>query len=115
MDGGAENLDLTKDLLEHYHIQQTIISPYHPQSNGLVECGHESIVNSLAKYSKKPDDWVKNLMLALWADRISVRRSTGYSAFELVYGRECLLPVELSVMSWSLIDWDGIKDREDLI
>jgi hypothetical protein len=33
-------------------------------------------------------DWVKHL---LWADRISVRRSTGYSAFELVYGRECLL------------------------
>ena len=61
MDGGAENLDLMKDLLEHYRIQWTIISAYHPQSNGLVERGHESIVNSLAKYSKEPGDWVKHL------------------------------------------------------
>ena len=77
--------------------------------------GHDSIVNSLAKYSKEPGDWVKFLPLALWADRISVRRSTGCSAFELVHGRECLLRVELSVASWSLIDWDDIKEREDLI
>jgi hypothetical protein len=115
MDNGAENLDLTKDLLERYRIRQTFVSRYHPQANGLVERGYESIVNSLAKYSKKPGDWVEHLALALWADRISVRRSTGYSAFELVYGRECLLPVELSVMSWSLIDWDSVKDRDDLI
>ena len=80
-----------------------------------MERGHESIVNSLAKCSKEPGDWVKHLPLALWADRISVRCSTGYSAFELVYGRECLLPVELSVTSWSLIDWENIKNREDLI
>ena len=115
MDRGSENLDLTKDLLEHYRIQQTIISAYHPQANGLVERGHDSIVNSLAKYSKQPGDWVKYLSLTLWADRISVRHSTGYSAFELVYGRECLLPVELSVASWSMIDWDEIETREDLI
>jgi hypothetical protein len=111
MDRGTENLDLTKDLLEHYRIQQTYVSEYHPQANGLIERGHESIVNSLAKYSREPGDWVKHLSLALWADR----RSTGYSAFELVYGRECLSPVELSVASWSLIDWDSVKTRMDLI
>jgi hypothetical protein len=115
MDGGSENLSLTEDLLQHYRIQQTIVSPYHPQANGLVERGHDSMVNSLAKYSKRPGDWVEHLPLALWADRISVRRSTGYSAFELVYGRDCILPVELSVTSWSLVDWDAVKDREDLI
>jgi hypothetical protein len=115
MDGGSENLSLTKDLLGHYRILQTIVSAYHPQSNGLEERGHDSIVNSLAKYSKRPGDWVEHLPLALWADRISVRRSTGCSAFELVYRRDCILPVELSVTSWSLIDWDNIKDHEDLI
>ena len=115
MDGGAENMDLSKDLLEDYGIQRTVISPYHPQANGLVERGHEPIVNSLAKYSIEPGDWVKSLPLALWADRISVRRSTGYSAFELVYGRECLLPVELSVKSWGMVDWDSVKSREDLL
>ena len=40
MDGGSENLDLTKALLERYRIKRTVISVYHPQSNSLVERSH---------------------------------------------------------------------------
>ena len=114
LDRGSENLNLTKDLLEHYRIQRTVISAYHPQANGLVESGHDSIVNSLSKYcSKNPTGYDKYLPLALW---VSVRRSTGYSAFELVYGRDCLLPVEFSLESWSVVDWEGeVTTREDLL
>jgi transposase InsO family protein len=105
LDRGSENLNLTKGLLEHYRIQRTVVSAYHPQSNGLVERGHDSIVNSLSKYcSKRPEEWAQYLPLALWADRVSVRRSTGYSAFELVYGRDCLLPVDFTLESWSVVD-----------
>ena len=116
MDGGSENLDLTKALLEDYKIKRMVISPYHPQANGLVERGHAPIVNSLAKLCRQLNtgNWMQFLPLALWADRISVRRPTGYSAFEMVYGRDCLLPVEFSIASWSTVDWD-ISDREDLI
>ena len=100
LDGGRENMDMTGDLLEDYRIQNTVISAYHPQTAGLVERGHGPIVNSLAKYCRdSPETWPKHLSLALWADRISIRRSTGYSAFELLYGRECLLPVELIIES----------------
>jgi len=100
LDRGSENLNMTKDLLEHYGIKRTVVSAFHPQANGLVERGHDSIINSLSKYcSKSPTDWVKYLPLALWADRISVRRSTGYSAFELVYGQDCLLPVDFALES----------------
>jgi hypothetical protein len=115
LDGGSENLDLTRDLLEHYRIKRLDISSYHPQSNGLVEYGHSSIVNSLAKYSKQSGDWVEHLPLVLWADRVSVCRPTGYSVFESVYGCECLLPVEFSVASWSMVDWKQVRDREDLL
>jgi hypothetical protein len=116
LDGGRENLDLTKDLIDRYHIKGTVVSAFHPQANGLVERGHDPIVNSLAKYCHDtPTDWVKFLPLALWADRISVRRSTGYSAFELVYGRECLLPIEFAVRSWAMIHWENVDSREDLI
>ena len=118
LDRGSENLDLMKDLLEHYRIQRTVISAYyHPQANGLVERRHDSIINSLSKYcSKKPEEWEKYLPLALWADRVAVRRSTGYSAFELVYGRDCLLPADFTLESWSVVDWEGeVKTREDLL
>ena len=109
-------MDLTKTLLEHYKIRNTVISGYHPQANGLVERGHAPIVNSLTKYcGGSPQLWPQYLALALWADRISVRRSTGYSAFELLYGRECLLPVELMIESWQTVDWDAVQSREDLI
>jgi hypothetical protein len=57
---------------------------------------------------------VKYLSLALWADRISIRQSTGYSAFEMIYGRDCLLPIELLVESWGMVDWDEVKTRDDL-
>ncbi len=115
MDGGTENLDLTQELLTRYKIRNLRISAYHPQSNGLVERGHGPIVNSLAKFKDRPGTWVDHLHLALWADRVSVRRSTGYTAFELLYGRDCILPVELSIASWSMVDWDDIRTREDLI
>jgi RNase H-like domain found in reverse transcriptase/Integrase zinc binding domain len=116
LDGGRENMGATEDLLEDYRIQNTIISAYHPQTAGLVERGHGPIINSLAKYCHhEPLSWPKHLALALWADRISVRRSTGYSAFELLYGRDCLLPVELLIESWQTVDWEAITSRDDLI
>jgi hypothetical protein len=94
-----------------------VISAYHLQSNGLVERGHDDIVNSLLKYcSKDQENWDQYLPLVLWADWISVCRTTGYSAFELVYRRDCLLPINLSLPSWSLVDWnEEVKTREDLL
>lgn len=117
VDGGSENKLVAKSLLEDYRVKRILVSAYHPQANGLVERGHDAIVNSLSKYcSQQQGKWVDYLPLALWADRISVRRSTGHSAFELLYGRDCLLPVELSVASWSMIDWEGeVSTREDLL
>jgi transposase InsO family protein len=116
MDNGPENQDITKSLLEHYNVKNINISVYHPQSNGLIERGHGPVVNALAKYSaEKKAQWNLVLPLALWADRVTVRRSIGYSAFHLLYGRDCLLPVDFTVVSWSLVDWNEVQEREDLL
>jgi len=119
MDRGSENIDITSVLLETYNVRQIYTSAYHPQTNGLVERGHGPVINALSKYcGGSPADWPKYLSLALWADRVSVRESTGYSAFELLYGRDCLLPVEFTLESWSVVDWEGeVREghREDLI
>ena len=58
---------------------------------------------------------MQHLPLALWSDRVSVRCSIGYSAFEIVYGSECLLPVQFSILSWNMVDWEEIRTREDLL
>jgi len=116
VDSGAENKDVAKDLLENYNVKRVSISAYHPQSNGLVERGHDAIKNTLSKYCRgRVNSWHRYLPLTLWADRISVRQSTGYSAFELVYGRSCLLLIEFELSSWSTVDWEEVRTREDLI
>jgi len=43
------------------------------------------------------------------------RRSTGYSAFQLLYGRECILPIEFSSLLWSMVDWSNFQTKEDLL
>jgi hypothetical protein len=50
-DNDPETQDITKSLLEHYNVKNVNISAYHPQSNGLVERGHDPVVNAIAKYS----------------------------------------------------------------
>lgn len=116
LDGGAENKGDTAELLELHGVKRIPISAYHPQSNGLVERGHGPIVDSLSKYCQGfPEQWPQYLSLALWADRIAVRRTTGYSAFRLMYGQECVLPVEMSEASWSTVNWFQVRTREDLI
>jgi hypothetical protein len=50
LDGGAENLGSTDEMMKKYGMNGVSIAPYHPQSNGLIERGHQTIINAIAKY-----------------------------------------------------------------
>jgi len=95
-DNGAENQKTTKILIEHHRIKNISIATYHLQSNAVVERGHQQVVDGLAKLGPK---WVKNLSLVLWADRITTRASTGFTLYRLVFGQDCVLPIELTAAS----------------
>jgi hypothetical protein len=49
------------------------------------------------KISNNPRHWHKILSEALWAHRISKHCATKVSQFELAYGQEAVLPVEISL------------------
>jgi hypothetical protein len=49
------------------------------------------------KIADNPKHWHRNLSEALWAHRISKHSATKVSPFELVYGQEAVLPVEISL------------------
>eukprot|EP00253_Pinus_taeda_P025421 PITA_25421 len=71
---------------------------YHPQGNGLAKSSNKSLVNIIKKLleiSKK--GWHKKLINALWADRVSQKKSIGMSPFELVYGTDTVFPTSLAV------------------
>lgn len=48
-DGGPKNRLWTEILMETYGIQNVRISAYYPQANGMVERGHQPVVDALSK------------------------------------------------------------------
>ncbi len=71
-------------------------SPYHPQSDGMVEKFNSTILKILSMYCEKNQrDWDEYLSLALFAYRTATHESTGESPFYLLYGRDAILPVNL--------------------
>ena len=114
-DNGSENQKIAKELIDRYQINNINIASYHPQSNGLVERGHQPIVDALAKMSNNNNKWVKNLPAVLWADRITTHVSMGFTPYKLVFGQDCVLLVELNAASWATINWKNVRSREDLL
>ena len=43
------------------------------------------------------------------------RASTGYAPYKLVFGQDCVLPVELRAASWAIIAWEKVRMLEDLL
>jgi transposase InsO family protein len=96
-DNGPEFQGACALLLRKYDIPQIRISPYNSQANGVVEQGHFAIREALVKACKgRIQDWPLKLRAVLFADNITVRRSTGYSAYYLLYGVEPVLPFDLT-------------------
>jgi hypothetical protein len=51
----------------------------------------------------KPCQCYTLLTYALWADRTTTKVSTGCTPFQLVYGQESILPIELELSSLRLM------------
>jgi transposase InsO family protein len=85
------------NLCEQYGITVVHSTPYYPQVNGLAEYSNKSLINiskRLLEENKK--DWDSKLKFALWADRVTTKRSLGISPFQLMYGVEVIFPSQLS-------------------
>ena len=77
---------------------------YYPQGNGLAE----STIKNLIKIIKiivdqNQKNWRKYLIFALRADRITHKASIGTSPFNLLYGKEVVIPSKLILPSLALV------------
>eukprot|EP00253_Pinus_taeda_P034450 PITA_34450 len=67
-----------------YHIALGHSTAYYPQGNGLAESSNKSLINIIKKLlEENKKNWHKKLTNALWADRLSTKKSIGMSPYEL--------------------------------
>ena len=68
-------------------------STYHPQSNGCLERFHGTLVPMLRKVSKNNLLWPEQIKYVLFALRGMPSRTTGFSPYEVVFGRKFPSPL----------------------
>jgi hypothetical protein len=70
--------------------------PIHPQQNGHIERFHRYLNASLSIFAHNDQkDWVRYLQPTLFAYRISTNASTGFSPYEMMFGRQAQTPLDL--------------------
>ncbi|XP_049886525.1 uncharacterized protein LOC126381011 [Pectinophora gossypiella] len=75
-------------------IEKIRTTPYHPQSNGIVERWHRSMKAAIVARLTPNSNWIIELPTVLLGLRAATRSDTGVSAAELTYGCTLRLPGE---------------------
>ena len=94
--GKQFDCDAFKGFCGRLHIRLSLASVSYPQANGQAESSNRTILNGLkAKLEGAKGAWVEQLPSVLWAYRTTSQTSTGETPFNLVYGTDALIPVEI--------------------
>lgn len=92
-------------------IKRVRTTPYHPQTDGLVERFNQTLKSMLRKYvSDTGKDWDKWLPFLLFAYREVPQASTGFSPFELLYAHQVRGPLDVLREGWEATDKPGKKN-----
>ncbi|WVO20236.1 uncharacterized protein IAS62_001529 [Cryptococcus decagattii] len=98
---------------------EDIISRYgwHHVANGDVERGNRHIKEAIFKRcpNGQANRWLDYLHYALWADRTTVRASTGYTQHYLMFGQEAVLPIDFTEKSILMANWERGQTPAELL
>ena len=86
---------LFEQLMQLLELDKTRTTPFHAQSNAVIERMNRTLQNMLAKcVNEEQSNWSQQLPYVTMAYRSSVHESTGYTPQFLVSGQELSLPLD---------------------
>ena len=86
------------DMCDSMGIKLVHSTSYYPLGNSLAESSNKSLIRIIKKlFEDNKKNWDSKLKYALWADRVTTKKSTGNSPFKLVYGTEAVFTIQLTL------------------
>ena len=91
---------LISALCEYFEVKRTHTSSYHPETNATVERANSTLAQTIRTYIDKDHmNWPSLLPSIMMAFRSSpCTESTGFSPFQLLFGKEMNLPIDTSLL-----------------
>ena len=103
--------DCMKEVSRLLRVKQLNTSPYHPMCNGLVEKFNGTLKRMLRRLTnEQPEEWHRFLGPLLFAYREAPQASTGFSPFEMLFGRTVRGPMQIVKELWAGEQPDEIKN-----
>ena len=88
--------NLFKELCSLLHMHKTRTTPYHPESDGLIERFNRTLLDMLALFIEdNQSNWDRLLPYVMLAYRSSVHASTLFTPYRVLFGQEIVLPVDV--------------------
>ena len=91
--GGNFTAELMQQVMKTLGVHRIVTSPYHPEANGIIERFNGTLKKTLKKAGSAEKTWDKWLSYVLHVIRITPHEATGYSPFELLFGRRAETPI----------------------
>lgn len=78
-------------------IEKIKTTVYHPQSNGALEKSHRTLTEYLRHYTnERKQNWDEYIPYSMFVYNSSIRSTTGFQLYELMYGRPVEVPYSLN-------------------